>query len=164
MALSKEVEKDFGGVPGKLEDKVDMIFEIKNSALSEDTKKVIFNSLKQLSVKNLKDCEEIGHDNEVEIDENAEKNAKVELSVEFLCENKIGLTKRQKEILNLFVCLHHSAKSNNALLPLWEHLPIRFLNVPLKLRIQNRAEQENNVKSDSNNSAEPYRRPIFLFA
>ena len=46
--LSKEVEKDFGGVPGKLEDKVDMIFEIKNSALSEDTKKVIFNSLKQI--------------------------------------------------------------------------------------------------------------------
>lgn len=90
MALSKEVEKDFGGVPGKLEDKVDMIFEIKNSALSEDTKKVIFNSLKQLSVKNLKDCEEIGHDNEVEIDENAEKNAKVEQAMK-----EHGLTENQ---------------------------------------------------------------------
>ena len=90
MALSKEVEKDYGGVPGKLEDKVDMIFEIKNSALSEDTKKVIFNSLKQLSVKNLKDCEEIGHDNEVEIDENAEKNAKVEQAMK-----EHGLTENQ---------------------------------------------------------------------
>ena len=90
MALSKEVEKDFGGVPGKLEDKVDMIFEIKNSALSEDTKKVIFNSLKQLSIKNLKDCEEIGHDNEVEIDENAEKNAKVEQAMK-----EHGLTENQ---------------------------------------------------------------------
>ena len=77
MALSKEVEKDFGGVPG-------------NSALSEDTKKVIFNSLKQLSVKNLKDCEEIGHDNEVEIDENAEKNAKVEQAMK-----EHGLTENQ---------------------------------------------------------------------
>ena len=90
MALSKEVEKDYGGVPGKLEDKVDMIFEIKNSALSEDTKKVIFNSLKQLSIKNLKDCEEIGHDNEVEIDENAEKNAKVKQAMK-----EHGLTENQ---------------------------------------------------------------------
>lgn len=90
MALSKEVEKDFSGVPGKLEDKVDMVFEIKNSALSDETKEIILASLKQLSVKNLKDCEEIGHNQEVEVDENAEKKAKVEQAIK-----EHGLTENQ---------------------------------------------------------------------
>ena len=90
MALSKEVEKDFSGVPGKLEDKVDMVFEIKNSTLSDETKEIILASLKQLSVKNLQDCEEIGHDQEVEVDENAEKKAKVEQAIK-----EHGLTENQ---------------------------------------------------------------------
>lgn len=90
MALSKEVEKDFSGVPGKLEDKVEMVFEIKNSSLSDETKETILASLKQLSIKNLKDCEEIGHDQEVEVDENAEKKAKVEQAMK-----EHGLTENQ---------------------------------------------------------------------
>ena len=49
MEFSKEVAKDYEGVPGKLEDKTEKIFEIKNSALSEDTKAFILQSLKSLS-------------------------------------------------------------------------------------------------------------------
>lgn len=90
MALSKEVEKDFGGVPGKLEDKVEMVFEIKNSALSDETKETILASLKQLSISNLKDCTEIGHDQEVIVDENAEKKAKIEQAMK-----EHGLTENQ---------------------------------------------------------------------
>lgn len=90
LALSKEVEKDYMGVPGKLEDKVDMIFEIKNSALSDNVKNVIFTSLKQLSSSNLQDCEEIGHSQEVEVDEKAERELKIKDAME-----KYGLTSNQ---------------------------------------------------------------------
>lgn len=90
MALAKEVEQDFGGVPGKVEDKVDTIFEIKNSSLSEDTKTFIINSLKSLSIQNLTDCEEIGHDQEVEVNEEEEKKSKIDKAMK-----EHGLTENQ---------------------------------------------------------------------
>lgn len=78
MALAKEVEKDFAGVPGKIEDKVDLVFEIKNATLSDKTKDFILNSLKSLSIQNISDCNEIGHDQEVEVDEDADQKNKIE--------------------------------------------------------------------------------------
>lgn len=68
--LAKEVENKFKGVPGKLEDKVELIYELKNSTLSNDSKEMIFKSLENLSTQNLKDCEEIGHSEEIIVDEN----------------------------------------------------------------------------------------------
>lgn len=82
MELSKEVEQDFAGVPGKVEDKVEMVYEIKNSELSSQAKDFILNSLKSLSVQNLNDCKEIGHDQKVEIDEKAERENKVKKAME----------------------------------------------------------------------------------
>lgn len=90
MEFSKEVAKDYEGVPGKLEDKTDRIFEIQNSALSEDTKTFVLQSLKSLSLQNLKDCVEIGHEQEVEIDEKAERQNKIKEAMD-----KHGLTENQ---------------------------------------------------------------------
>lgn len=90
MSLAKEVEADFGGVPGKVEDKVNTIFEIKNSTLSEDTKSFILTSLKSLSVQNLSDCEEIGHDQEVVVDEKVEQENKIKNAMK-----EHGLTENQ---------------------------------------------------------------------
>lgn len=90
MEFSKEVAKDYEGVPGKLEDKTEKIFEIKNSALSEDTKAFVLQSLKSLSLQNLKDCEEIGHEQEVEVDEKAERQNKIKEAMD-----KHGLTENQ---------------------------------------------------------------------
>lgn len=90
MELSKEVEQDFNGVPGKVEDKVNTIFEIKNSALSEETKTFILTSLKSLSAQNLADCEEIGHDQEVEVDEKADRQNKIKTAMD-----KYNLTENQ---------------------------------------------------------------------
>ena len=81
MALAKEVEKDFAGVPGKIEDKVDLVFEIKNATLSDKTKDFILNSLKSLSIQNISDCNEIGHDQEVEVDENADQKNKIDKAI-----------------------------------------------------------------------------------
>ena len=64
--LQKEVENKFKGVPGKLEDKVDKIYNIKNSNLSDAEKEFILNGLSQLSEQNLKDCEEVGHSEEID--------------------------------------------------------------------------------------------------
>ena len=93
MEFSKEVAKDYEGVPGKLEDKTEKIFEIKNSALSEDTKAFILQSLKSLSLQNLADCQEIGHDLEVETDEKAENEVQIKnlMEKENLTENQAFL-------------------------------------------------------------------------
>lgn len=93
MEFSKEVAKDYEGVPGKLEDKTEKIFEIKNSALSEDTKAFILQSLKSLSLQNVKDCQEIGHDLEVETDEKAENEVQIKnlMEKENLTENQAFL-------------------------------------------------------------------------
>ena len=93
MEFSKEVAKDYEGVPGKLEDKTEKIFEIKNSALSEDTKAFILQSLKSLSLQNLADCQEIGHDLETETDEKAENQAQIKnlMEKENLTENQAFL-------------------------------------------------------------------------
>ena len=87
MEFSKEVAKDYEGVPGKLEDKTEKIFEIKNSALSEDTKAFILQSLKSLSLQNLADCQEI------ETDEKAENQAQIKnlMEKENLTENQAFL-------------------------------------------------------------------------
>lgn len=81
MALSKEVEKEYSGVPGNIEDKVDMIYEIQNSKLSENAKQFILNSLKSLSAQNLEDCEEIGVQDEVIADENTQREEKVQNAI-----------------------------------------------------------------------------------
>src|SRR5574344_1456141 len=67
--LAKEIGNKFRGDPGKLEDKVELIYELKNSALSDSSKEMIFKSLENLSAQNLKDCEELGHSEEVIVDE-----------------------------------------------------------------------------------------------
>lgn len=90
MNLAKEVEQKFAGVSGKTEDKVEMIYELQNSALSENTKSFILNSLELLSNQNLKDCEEIGHNQEVEVDEVTERKNKVEKAMQ-----EHGLTENQ---------------------------------------------------------------------
>lgn len=77
MTLSKEVEKEYAGVPGKIEDKVDMIYEIQNSSLSENSKEFILSSLKSLSKQNISECEPIGIENEVDVDENKEREDKI---------------------------------------------------------------------------------------
>lgn len=41
MNLAKEIEQDFSGVPGKVEDKVNIVYEIRQSALSDETKQFI---------------------------------------------------------------------------------------------------------------------------
>lgn len=67
--LAKEVGNKFRGVPGKLEDKVELVYELKNSALSDSSKEMIFKSLENLSAQNLESCEELGHSEEVIVDE-----------------------------------------------------------------------------------------------
>ena len=67
--LAKEVGNKFRGVPGKLEDKVELVYELKNSALSDSSKEMIFKSLENLSAQNLEACEELGHSEEVIVDE-----------------------------------------------------------------------------------------------
>lgn len=62
--LSKEVEDKFKGVPGKLEDKVEKVYSIKNSNLEDSEKEFILNGLSLLSELNLKACQEIGNDND----------------------------------------------------------------------------------------------------
>lgn len=90
MNLTKDVELEYAGVPGKTEDKVNFIFDIKNSALSNETKDFIFNALKSLSSQNLNDCQEIGHSVEVEVSESDDRNAKVQKAME-----EHGLTENQ---------------------------------------------------------------------
>ena len=67
--LAKEVGSKFKGVPGKLEDKVELVYELKNSALSENSKEMIFKSLENLSIQNLEACQELGHSEEILVDE-----------------------------------------------------------------------------------------------
>lgn len=67
--LAKEVGNKFRGVPGKLEDKVELVYELKNSVLSDSSKEMIFKSLENLSAQNLEACEELGHSEEVIVDE-----------------------------------------------------------------------------------------------
>ena len=67
--LAKEVGNKFKGVPGKLEDKVELVYELKNSTLSDSSKEMIFKSLENLSAQNLESCEELGHSEEVIVDE-----------------------------------------------------------------------------------------------
>lgn len=67
--LAKEVGNKFRGVPGKLEDKVELVYELKNSALSDSSKEMIFKSLENLSAQNLEACQELGHSEEVIVDE-----------------------------------------------------------------------------------------------
>lgn len=102
MELSKSVEVDFAGVPGNIEDKTNMIYEIQNSALSSEAKDFILNSLKSLSVQNLSDCEEVGHDNEVEEDEKSKENKAIkEAMLEHgLTENQAFLYVRGDRTLN----------------------------------------------------------------
>lgn len=90
MNLAKEVEQKFAGVSGKTEDKVEMIYELQNSALSENTKSFILNSLELLSNQNLKDCQEIGHSQEVEVDEVTKRKNEVEKAMQ-----EHGLTENQ---------------------------------------------------------------------
>ena len=87
------IRREYEGVPGKLEDKTEKIFEIKNSALSEDTKAFILQSLKSLSLQNLADCQEVGHDLETETDEKAENQAQIKnlMEKENLTENQAFL-------------------------------------------------------------------------
>lgn len=80
--LAKTIEAEYAGVPGKVEDKVELIYEVKNSNVSKDTKNFILNSLKSLSTQNLKDCKELGHNKVVELDEKAEQNKKIKEAVE----------------------------------------------------------------------------------
>ena len=67
--LAKEVGNKFRGVPGKLEDKVELVYELKNSVLSDSSKEMIFKSLENLSAQNLEACQELGHSEEVIVDE-----------------------------------------------------------------------------------------------
>lgn len=67
--LAKEVGNKFKGVPGKLEDKVELVYEIKNSALSDNSKEMILKSLENLSIQNLEACQELGHSEEILVDE-----------------------------------------------------------------------------------------------
>ena len=67
--LAKEVGNKFKGVPGKLEDKVELVYELKNSALSDSSKEMIFKSLENLSIQNLEACQELGHSEEILVDE-----------------------------------------------------------------------------------------------
>lgn len=90
MDLAKEVEKDFAGLPAKTEDKVELIYEIKNSSISENAKEFIFNSLKSLSAQNLESCQEIGHSQEVETDEKDEREQKIKKAID-----EHGLTENQ---------------------------------------------------------------------
>lgn len=62
-SLAKEVENDYAGVSGSLEEKTELIYELKHSELSENTKSFIFTALKSLSKSNLQCCEEIGISN-----------------------------------------------------------------------------------------------------
>jgi len=64
--IEREVNQDYAGIPLSTNETVDFLYEIKNSVLNEGTKEFIFNSLKQLSSSNLKDCQEVGHQLNVE--------------------------------------------------------------------------------------------------
>ena len=64
--IEREVNQDYAGIPLSTNETVDILYEIKNSVLNEGTKEFIFNSLKQLSSSNLKDCQEVGHQLNVE--------------------------------------------------------------------------------------------------
>lgn len=113
MELSKSVEVDFAGVPGNVEDKTNMIYEIQNSALSSEAKDFIFNSLKSLSVQNLSDCEEVGHDNEVEEDvkEKENKAIKEAMAQHGLTENQAFLYVRGDRTLNEAKRISNKVKS-----------------------------------------------------
>lgn len=67
--LAKEVGNKFRGVPGKLEDKVELVYELKNSTLSDSSKEMILKSLENLSAQNLESCKELGHSEEIIVDE-----------------------------------------------------------------------------------------------
>ena len=67
--LAKEIGNKFKGVPGKLEDKVELVYELKNSTLSENSKEMILKSLENLSIQNLEACQELGHSEEILVDE-----------------------------------------------------------------------------------------------
>ena len=113
--LAKEVENKFKGVPGKLEDKVELIYELKNSTLSNDSKEMIFKSLENLSTQNLKDCEEIGHSEEI-LDDMTEEE-KIKNSAKKLQKDNPILTECQaisvaKGSVSLDVALERSKKVN----------------------------------------------------
>lgn len=88
--MSKTIELDYAGVPGKVEEKTDMVYEIQNSTLSENAKSFILNSLKSLSEQNLKDCQEVGFDADKVVEEKDEKDSKVKLAMK-----EHGLTENQ---------------------------------------------------------------------
>ena len=64
--IEREVMQDYSGIPLSTNETVDFLYEIKNSTLQDSAKDFILNSLKQLSVSNLKDCQEVGHQLTVE--------------------------------------------------------------------------------------------------
>ncbi len=104
--------------------KTEKIFEIKNSALSEDTKAFILQSLKSLSLQNLSDCQEIGHDLETETDEKAENQAQIKnlMEKENLTENQAFL------VVNGFRSLAE-AKKASARVQTRKQLIIKILGV-----------------------------------
>lgn len=98
--LAKEVGNKFRGVPGKLEDKVELVYELKNSALSDSSKEMIFKSLENLSAQNLEACQELGHSEEVIVDELTElEKAKAMSLKEGISEGKALLVLSNKMTL-----------------------------------------------------------------
>ncbi len=98
--LAKEVGNKFRGVPGKLEDKVELVYELKNSTLSDSSKEMIFKSLENLSAQNLEACQELGHSEEVIVDELTElEKAKAMSLKEGISEGKALLVLSNKMTL-----------------------------------------------------------------
>lgn len=64
--ILKEVGKDFYGLPQTKEEVVEVLFELSKSSISEESKKLIKDSLKSLSELNKASFEEIGHSEEVD--------------------------------------------------------------------------------------------------
>jgi len=64
--ILKEVGKEFYGLPQTKEEVVEVLFELNKSSISEESKKLIKDSLKSLSELNKASFEEIGHTQEVD--------------------------------------------------------------------------------------------------
>ena len=64
--ILKEVGKEFYGLPQTKEEVVEVLFELNKSSISEESKKLIKDSLKSLSELNKASFEEIGHSEEVD--------------------------------------------------------------------------------------------------
>jgi len=71
--LSKEIEKSYLGLPKTRDEIVDTIYEINKASISEDSKSFILESLKSLSSLNKKDCQEVGHSEEVDVNKSSEE-------------------------------------------------------------------------------------------